>query len=336
MLTYSRLVPIEPGPDYIDGSVSILYDAPGNPFTSTYYSRYPSLPPNNTLNLPYPYGGPQPLGSASFAAVGLPVPKGRVLRVEECAYTVLNYNSSTGLTGNPIAIPNPPTNWWWNVRIGDKIQINGTGQAYTVVGPLTVCPQNPATPNQNPELFVNDGLPGTASGLVRIYANGNNNANQVTAHVEFLYVVNGQDDDGDGYIDDGFDGVNNDYVNGSDDVSTPFDGNGNPSMYGEWETENWVGSLQALNNPDNPRIYNNVLTGGTVPIVTGNDPSNPGYNLTYTIARRPVVSPGVRETILPGPVVIDATTWITAQGPNPTGERSRLPIDPGQSLRSTS
>jgi prepilin-type N-terminal cleavage/methylation domain-containing protein len=318
VLTYSRLVPIEPGPDYIDGSVSIIYDAPGNPFTSTYYSRYPSLPPNQSANLPYPSGGPQPLGSNSFAAVGVPVPKGRVLRIEECRFTVINYNSATGPTANPIPIPNARTNWWWNIRIGDKIQINGTGRAYTVVGPLLVFPQNPATPNQNPELFVNDGPPGTTSSLFRNYPGV---PKQVD--VEFLYVVNGQDDDGDGYIDDGYDGVDNDYdnplVKDIDDVTHHFDGSGNLLLIGEWETEQWVGSLQVMNNPDNPKIYNTVNAAG---ILTGNDPSNPGYNLPYSITRRPVVSPGVRETILPGPVVIDATTW------NSTQERSRLPIDP--------
>jgi hypothetical protein len=235
------------------------------------------------------------------------VPVGKVLRVEECAYTII------GLPGNPIAIPNAPTNWWWNIRIGDKIQINNAGRAYTVVGPLTVFPGNPNTPNQNPELFVNDGPPGAASSIVRGYANG---TGTITANVEFLYVVNGQDDDGDGYIDDGFDGVNNDYINGTDDVVQRFDGNNNLIGFGEWENEKWIGSLEVMNNPDNLKIYNN-------------DPSNPGYNLPYTISRRPVVSPGSREIVLPGSVVIDATTWITKDGsPNPTSERSRLPIDP--------
>ncbi len=49
---------------------------------------------------------------------------------------------------------NPPTSWYWNIRIGDKIQINNTGIYYTVVGPMNTRP--------NPELFVNIGTPGTA------------------------------------------------------------------------------------------------------------------------------------------------------------------------------
>ena len=32
---------------------------------------------------------------------------------------------------------NPPTSWYWNIRIGDKVQINGAGQYYTVVGPMS-------------------------------------------------------------------------------------------------------------------------------------------------------------------------------------------------------
>ena len=52
---------------------------------------------------------------------------------------------------------NPPTSWYWNIRIGDKIQINNTGISYTVVGPMTVF---------NPELFVNVGVPGTHTALL--------------------------------------------------------------------------------------------------------------------------------------------------------------------------
>ena len=60
-------------------------------------------------------------------------------------------------------------------------------------------------------------------------------------------------------------------------------------------------------------------------------PTNP----TYTIFRRPVVSPGARETTLPAGVVIDLTTWNapTVDWQRPTRptlqpERSRLPVDP--------
>ena len=35
-------------------------------------------------------------------------------------------------------MPNPPTNWFWNIRVGDKIQINNAGPWYTVVGPMAI------------------------------------------------------------------------------------------------------------------------------------------------------------------------------------------------------
>ena len=46
---------------------------------------------------------------------------------------------------------NPPTSWYWNIRIGDKVRINNSGIYYTVVGPMQI---------PNPELFVNVGEPG--------------------------------------------------------------------------------------------------------------------------------------------------------------------------------
>ena len=60
------------------------------------------------------------------------------------------------------------------------------------------------------------------------------------------------------------------------------------------------------------RVYEFLASWSNLP-----QPSN------YTINRRPVVSPGARDTSLPTNVVIDATTWNTG-----TAERSRLPIDP--------
>lgn len=107
---------------------------------------------------------------------------------------------------------NSPTSWWWNIRIGDKLQIGGAGRWFTVVGPML-------TPN--PELYVNVGPAGTQSPLQQTLANG------ATAYPEFLLLVNGVDDNRDGYIDSGWDGVDNDNQNGIDDI-------------GEWvETEVW-------------------------------------------------------------------------------------------------
>ena len=60
---------------------------------------------------------------------------------------------------------NSPTSWYWNIRIGDKIQLNNTGIWYTIVGPMDI---------YNPELFVNVGDPGTTPPLLRTLANGTN------------------------------------------------------------------------------------------------------------------------------------------------------------------
>ena len=35
---------------------------------------------------------------------------------------------------------NEPTSWAWNIRVGDKIQINSSGNFYTVIGPMMVTP----------------------------------------------------------------------------------------------------------------------------------------------------------------------------------------------------
>ena len=102
--------------------------------------------------------------------------------------------------------PNPPTNWFWNIRVGDRIQINQAGPWYTIVGPMT-------TPN--PELFVNVGPPGSALPTL----NG-------PQPCEYLLLVNGRDDNGNGWVDEGWDGVDN-------------DGNGTIDDAGEWEAERW-------------------------------------------------------------------------------------------------
>ena len=56
----------------------------------------------------------------------------------------------------------------------------------------------------NNELFVNAGPPGQASPL--IMTQGTNNAK---VNPEYLFLVNGQDDNNNGWIDEGFDGVDN-------------------------------------------------------------------------------------------------------------------------------
>jgi prepilin-type N-terminal cleavage/methylation domain-containing protein len=230
LLCASRIVPIEPGPDYSEGRVSI-----GNaPFPPP-----PGFPPSY-------------LGSKTDVYPCY----WKVLMVEECPS-----DPKTGLL-------NSPTSWFWNVRIGDRIRLNDTGSWYTVVGPMT-------TPNE--ELFVNCGTPGVdfpgkKSPLKRFYGR--------VVEVEFLFLVNGRDDNGNGYIDEGFDGEDNNADGVIDDL-------------GEWEVETW----------GNPAIRTSTV------------------NHPYTLARRPVPSPGRPDVALPSSVVIDLSTWGT------TRERSRLPVN---------
>lgn len=92
--------------------------------------------------------------------------------------------------------PTNPTYWFWNIRIGEKIRFSPSGPEYTIVGPNV---------EGTPDGFANVGPAGTPSPLVRPDADGN------PTPVEFLYLVNGQDDDGDGFPDNGHDGVTTDY-----------------------------------------------------------------------------------------------------------------------------
>lgn len=199
-------------------------------------------------------------------------------------------------------IPNPPTSWYWNIRRGEKLRLGGSGRTYTIAGPMLTA---------NPEQYINAGLPSSVSA-------------GPSATAEILILVNGQDDDGDGYIDEafdgidndgdgiidpGFDGVDNDGIKGIDNAEEMFYNASNPSVfsYGEWEPESFVGSQFGTTYVNQP----------------------------YTISRRPVVSQGAREVSLPGTVYIDLTTWDAPYALSPTGassptrpERSRLPVDP--------
>jgi prepilin-type N-terminal cleavage/methylation domain-containing protein len=91
---------------------------------------------------------------------------------------------------------NSPTSWAWNVRAGDRVEFQG--RAYVVCGPITL---------DNPEQFVNYGPPGTAPGFVRTYTAPD--GRRIDARPETLQLVNGRDDDKDGYVDNGWDGLDN-------------------------------------------------------------------------------------------------------------------------------
>ncbi len=257
ILASNRFVPMQLAPDYSEGLVSVLV-----------------TPPVFDTGTTFPY--PPSLGGGNYPVVaGTPGP---ILVLQQSVT-----NPSTGVV-------NPPTSWYWNIRIGDRIQINNAGISYTVVGPMSVV---------NPELFVNTGAPGTNPPLTLTIGT-------VTYHPEFLFLVNGIDDNNDGYVDNGWDGIDNDgdglIDQVTDTLTTPLT---------EWvETETWQGAIASGNST----------------------------NLPYTVTRRPAVAPGARETLLPSNVVVDLTSWnpgfynntapFNTYGITWVAERSRLPVDP--------
>lgn len=231
-------------------------------------------------------------------------------------------------------IPNEPTSWYWNIRQGDKIRIDDSGRYYTVAGPMQVGAYNNGTTLYNTERYINFGPPGfvaNAAGTASV-ANGMNlmqpydavNNSGGTHFPEFLQIVNGQDDDGDGWVDEGFDGIDNDgdgivdpgYNGIDDDGQNGIDDPGELLLNngGEYEPEQLIGAE-----------FNSLNIGSET-------------DKRYTIARRPVVSEGAREVMLPTDVVIDLTTWnatgAVKKNTNPPvlqpslPERSRLPVDP--------
>ncbi len=217
-----------------------------------------------------------------------------ILTIGEVAYVDAPTNK---IYGNP-------TSWYWNIRQGDRIRFNDAGDYYTIVGPMHFGPpQVSSTSITNAERYVNVGAP----------------ANTFPGTPQFLYVLNGEDDNDNGFVDEAFDGIDNDgdgiidpSFNGLDD-----DADGiidNEYAFGEFEEERYDASQYTP--------FAAVLS-----------------NVAYTIYRRPVVSPMARETTLPSGIVIDMTTWNapsatpTSSKTNPSPlvllpERSRLPIDP--------
>ena len=50
---------------------------------------------------------------------------------------------TTRISVNPVpadAIPSNPTSWSWNIRQGDKIRFNDSGNYYTIAGPMRSAP----------------------------------------------------------------------------------------------------------------------------------------------------------------------------------------------------
>ena len=298
ILAYNRMLPIEPGPEYSNGLATVwpaMFDLAGN--QQVWYYQSAAFPPAYPTGSGIGNGGVYPIhppGSTGNSTIG------QVLMIEQAP---LQGNSS-GTSAVP-AVVNPPTSWWWNVRVGDQIQLNNSGQIYTIVGPCTI---NPFSGGANPELFVNNGLPGDTSGLLQRTYTAPGGANPQKVLVEFLLLVNGIDDDHDGYTDNGWDGVDN---NRSQNYNTLIDDQGTSTIPTEWEQETFLGTAAGLGKPIAALATYDTTSTAFLPA-----PMN------YTISRRPVPSQSARETTLPNNVVIDATSW------NSTHERSRLPVDP--------
>ena len=166
--------------------------------------------------------------------------------------------------------------------MGDKLQINGSGLWYTVVGPMNLTPQH-----GNSELFVNVGPPGTTQTYYSDLQAGQ------TVQPEFLFLVNGKDDNGNGWIDEGWDGLDNNLNQELANGLTPI-----ADDLLEWEDETWPPSFLQLPGP----------------------PSN----VPYTIQRRPAPVANSREVALPTNVVVDMTMLLGSLQPSPTGVQTQL------------
>ena len=138
-------------------------------------------------------------------------------------------------------------------------------------------------------------------------------ANQAGWKFEYLYLMNGIDDNGNGWVDEACDGIDND-----------GDGITDPGFNGIDDNKDGV-----IDDP--AELLMGVTPGAEYEkeVFIGSQASMPPSNSAYTIVRRPVVSPGAREVTLPAGVVIDLTTWnASTLGTGVLPERSRLPVDP--------
>jgi prepilin-type N-terminal cleavage/methylation domain-containing protein len=267
MLAYNRFVPIEPAGDYSSGRINVTGGL--NALSIPLIGALTGFPPL------YPWNNPGADPTIYYPCF----PGGQVLMVEEAVFQ-----------NNTPPIRNEPVSWFWNIRVGDKIRLSDSGRFYTVVGPMNITPTrsdpqtDPTGLLRNPEMFVNVGPPGTPSPLLRSYGLPS------PVPVEFLFLVNGEDDNNNGLVDEGFNGIDDNIIAETTTGSPATIDEVAPNS--EWETEKWVGTRRG--DTDQP----------------------------YVIARRPVPTQGAREVSLPPGVVIDATSW------NVNPERSRLPIDP--------
>ena len=210
---------------------------------------------------------------------------------------------SPGSSGSTIL--NSPTGWKFNIRQGDKIRFSDSGAYYTIAGPI-----NGLSYINNPERYIC--YPSSqSSASVNASFNG--------WVPEFLNLTNGIDDNGNGYIDESCDGNDNDGDGVIDPGYNGIDDNGDGNID---EPAELLYSRFAGSNEYEQEVFIGTQTTSTL------------INESYTIARRPVASPGAAETTLPAGAVIDLTTWNVSIA-TPAGaftpllpERSRLPVDP--------
>jgi prepilin-type N-terminal cleavage/methylation domain-containing protein len=133
---------------------------------------------------------------------------------------------------------NSPTSWAWNLRAGERVVFGSRGTQYVVVGPIAV---------DNPEQFVNYGPPGNGSGFARDYPSPDG-SQSVRAEPEVLLLANGRDDNLDGYVDNGWDGLDND----SDEAVDELD---------EWvEIETWSNNQLLPTDDDTYRVIRRPVT----------------------------------------------------------------------------
>lgn len=336
VLTSSRLVAIETAPDYSDGTIqrldpyAVMLDGSGNIVSTTIDpvsgNPYPAPPAYLSIASALRTQGYFPAGST---------PAFIVAAMKQLAI-VHEVKVNDVIVGNPpsqavVPLPSAPTSWFWNIRQGDKLRLSESGQAYTIAGPMLV---------SNPERLINLGQPAS-------YTTG-----PASTNYEFLILVNGRDDTdpargtGNGFVDEGFDGIDNDGdllvdpgFNGIDD-----DGDGNIDNFAE---------LFMHRDPVNGTSYPGVVaTPPSFPgpffnefepeAFVGKSRPNVAWSLNgvpqqpyvakqeYLITRRPVPVEGAREISMPTNVVIDLTTWNAdiLFGQANVSERSRLPVDP--------
>jgi hypothetical protein len=284
-LVSNRMIPIETAPDYSSGQFTIDVVPPANlPPLSTPAYWNAALPTTPLLIIESKFIGP---------------------------------------------LPNTPTGWYWNIRQGDKIRLGESGHIYTVAGPVRRfrVPSNATGALMNSERFINfdlstigTGQPGYLGGdtYVSVPLPG-----PASLYAEFLFLVNRVDDDGDGWVDEGFDGIDNDGDGVTDPGYNGLDDDGDNEVDEIDELRFHLGGPMDGSAGDEYEPERYIMAPGALarllPVAQGGQ----GLSAGYTIERRPVPVARAAEIGLPPGVVIDLSSWNAA-----VPERSRLPVDP--------